>query len=263
LLEDEFGTDFFIRTRKGLELTEAGKALQSLIVPYLDQHDKIVSVINQIKGKNKSSVSIGMTNEKYDFVFPSDFFLTFMKQNPDINLNIMSFSDVVCQKSILEYSLNFGFAHGPIGFIDTNAFESFLCKKNKMILLVGQKHRLANRTSVKLHELKGEQAIVFNNDRFLVDACHKGKIDIGIHLSASEFAFANELCKSNHYICFGERSQDKQHELAGMEIEDMELYLETYLVINKSVFLTEGAKKFVEYTKKTFIRSGQAGDGTS
>ena len=247
LLEDELKTALFIRTKKGLILTEAGRTLQSLIIPYIDQHDKIVSAINQFKRKDKSNISIGLTNEMYNFVFPPDFFLTFIKQNPDISLNIMSFSDAVCQKSILEYSLNIGFAHAPI---NTNSFESFLCKKRKIVLLAGQKHRLANRTSIKLSELKDEQVILFNNDRFLTDICYRNKIDINIHLSASEFTLASELCKSNQYVCFA--AQDRERELVSIEIEDMEIYLEIYFIINKNT-LGEGAKKFIDYTKKTLM----------
>jgi DNA-binding transcriptional LysR family regulator len=45
LLEDEFGIALFIRTKKGLELTEAGKVLQSLIIPFIDQHDDIALTV--------------------------------------------------------------------------------------------------------------------------------------------------------------------------------------------------------------------------
>ena len=92
---------------------------------------------------------------------------------------------------------------------------------------------------------------MFNNDRFLTDICYRNEIDISIHLSASEFTLASELCKSNHYVCFA--SQDRRRELVSIEIEDIEIYLEIYFIINKNTFLDEGAKRFIDYAKKTLM----------
>jgi hypothetical protein len=92
--------------------------------------------------------------------------------------------------------------------------------------------------------------IVFNNDRYLIDICSRNKINISTHLSGSEFTLANELCRSNRYICFGEEAPRKNLDLVSIEIEDMEMYLRFYLIVNKNMLQDDAAKKFIGYAKK-------------
>jgi DNA-binding transcriptional LysR family regulator len=42
LLEDKFNVPLFVRTKQGIETTESGKVLEEAILPYINQHDKII-----------------------------------------------------------------------------------------------------------------------------------------------------------------------------------------------------------------------------
>jgi hypothetical protein len=95
---------------------------------------------------------------------------------------------------------------------------------------------------------------MFNHDRYLTDICHRNGIDISIHLSTSEFTLANELYESNRYASFGGKSARRKHlDIVSIEIEDVEIYIEFYLIVNKNIFQDEGAKKFIDYAKKTLM----------
>ena len=254
-LEYHLDAPLFYRTPHGVELTEFGIILQKVAKSYINQHDTIIDTIRQYKGKAKFCVSVGIMIGLNDYL-PSDFFKNFILEYPDIDLNIMSFTDNACQDSMLEYNIHVGFSNAPI---DTNYFDSIYNRRNKIRLMVGKKHRLAQYSSIKLKDIRGETVITLNSNMYpqilIADLCAKNGFKPKTFLHSSEHNLVYELCATNRIVSFWADAVDKHTEVVCVDIEDMDLYWECHLIVNKHSYISEAVEKFITYTQKRFLES--------
>jgi DNA-binding transcriptional LysR family regulator len=251
-LEDELEVSLFIRTHQGIELTEFGEFLNEAAKSYLNQYDYIMDTIKQLKEKTRFYVSIGIVNGIND-VLPLNFFKNFLDAHRNISLNLMSFSDDECQNQISDRKLQLGLSPAPV---DSNRFESRFCKRSKIDLIVGKGHRLSGRSSVKMQELKNEEVIIPNNNKYLIDICNRNKVGSIIHLKASETSLIYELCNTNRIVGFWADSIYRFPGLAHIQVEDIDLYREYHLIVNKYVNLSDAAEQFIAYAERELSRTG-------
>ena len=249
-LELELGVPLFFRTRRGIELTEFGSALEKEAKLYINQYDFILDTIEKLKKKTKSYISIGIVTGVNDSL-PLNFFKNFLDSNPDISLNLMSFTDDECQKAIVEQKFQLGLSPEPI---DNVHFESKANKKRKIALIAGKKHRFADCSSIKMNELKGEEVIILNNNKYLWDICTRNGVRSVIHLKASETSLIYDLCSTNRIVCFWASSIYRFPGLAHIQVEDVDLYREYHLLVNKHAYISGAAKQFIAYAEHEFTK---------
>jgi DNA-binding transcriptional LysR family regulator len=245
-LEEELEVPLFFRTRQGIVLTEFGSALESAAKSYINQHNYILDTIKQLKEKTRSYASIGIVNGLND-ILPLNFFKTFLDSHPDISLNLMSFTDDECQDGITEHQLQLGLSPAPV---DSTRFDSRFNKKSKLALITGKKHRLSGLSSIKMRDLKDEEVIILNNNKYLTDMCAVNGVRSIIHLKASEISLIYELCSTNRIAAFWADSIYRFPGLAHIEVENMDVYREYHLIVNKHVYISGAAEQFVEYAEK-------------
>jgi DNA-binding transcriptional LysR family regulator len=249
-LEEELEVPLFYRTRQGIVLTEFGAALEKAALSYINQHNYIIDTIRRLKEKTRAYISIGMVNGLND-VLPLNFFKTFLDAHQDISLNLMSFTDDECQKSIMENKMQIGLSPAPV---DSGRFESRFCKKSKVSLIAGKKHRLSRQSSITMRDLKGEELIILNDNKYLIDVCAMNGVKSIIRLKASEISLIYELCSTNRIAAFWVDSIYRFPGLAHMEIEDIAIYREYHLIVNKHVYISEAAEKFISYAEKELAK---------
>ena len=252
-LEDELEVPLFFRTRQGIELTEYGNVLEKAAKVYTDQHNYIKDTIRQLKEKNKSYISIGILNGIND-TLPLNFFKNFLDSHPDISLKLMSFTDDEFQNAIIEHKLQLGLCPEPI---DTNNFESIVNKKSKIALITGKKHRFSMFSSIKMQELKEEEVIIPNNNKYLLDLCTNIGVKSVIHLKASETSLIYDLCNTNRIVSFWASSIYRFPGLAHIQIEDIDVYRAYHLIVNKHTYVSGAVEEFITYTKEEFAKAEQ------
>jgi DNA-binding transcriptional LysR family regulator len=250
-LENELEVPLFFRTRQGVKLTEFGAALEKAAKSYITQHNHILDAIRQLREKTRTSVSIGIVDGLND-VLPLNFFRTFLDGHPDISLNLMSFADDECQDEIAEHRLQLGLSPAPV---DPSRFESRYCKKSRIGLIAGKRHRLAKRSSIKVRELKDEEVIILNSSRRLMEICARNGIRSVIHLKASETSLIYELCSTNRIVAFWADNIYRFPGLAHIAVENIDLYREYHLIVNREAFQSEAAQQFCAYAEKELARA--------
>jgi DNA-binding transcriptional LysR family regulator len=249
-MEEELDVPLFHRTAQGIELTEFGHALRSAAKSYINHHDDIVQTIRQLKEKTKTRVSVGMYNGIFN-MFPAEFFKTFILKHPELELNIMSFDDDNFQNSMLEHKIHIGFCSAPV---DTNLFDSIYNERSKFMLIAGKEHRLAKFSSIKFKALKDETLIVLNNhiypQPFIMDLCAQNGFKPAMLLNGAEMDLIHELCGTNQIVGLLPGPHRKQTGLVLIDIEDIDLYGEFHLIVNKHAYISEAAKQFIAYAKE-------------
>jgi DNA-binding transcriptional LysR family regulator len=254
-LENDLGVPLFIRNHRGLELTEFGAFLRKASESYINQHDYIIDALRQLKDASASHLSIGIAIGS-SMVLPPRFFSAFITENPDVKLEIKSFFEDTCLKSVREYNMDLALSPAPIDF---SAFDSIHHVRNKLFLAVGKTHPLAGVPSVQLRDLRDEAVISLNTHNhpqlLLTELCMRHGFKPKILLSGSENHIMQELCATGKFVSFFAAPLDEFPGLVRVDIEDMDLYWEGHLVLNKNTCVGKAVERFISYVQKTLGQS--------
>jgi DNA-binding transcriptional LysR family regulator len=247
-LEKELDLPLFERGHRGAALTEYGRALESAARAWTNQHEHILETLQSMKEKRDLRLSIGISHGN---LLLQDFLTGFIMQHPEIDLSVKTFSADVCQRQLLEQRIQIGFSFPPI---DANLFDSFLFQKIRLRLIIGKTHPLAKRKSIKLEELKNENVIHFTTNlypnSYVLELCRRSGVKIETQLDSFDYGLVASLCATGRYIGFGGKGVRILKDLAMIDIEDSNIYVEHYLVVNKLAFINEAAKTFIAYAKE-------------
>jgi DNA-binding transcriptional LysR family regulator len=251
-LEDELGVTLFERSRNGVELTEYGKVLEKAAKAWTSQHDYILETIKAMKEKSGSRLSVGIADSLI-WTFPRFFFSGFLRAHPEIDLSVKTTPSRNCQDYVLEQKLQLGITASPV---DPDKFDSFLLRRKKYYLLVGERHPLAGRNSVKQEELWGEQAITLfswlNQEDPVAEFCARHGIKTDTRLSYLDKNLIMELLETGRYVIFTDDTFLDRENFCFIEVENLEMYVEFYLIVNKRTFINSAAEFFIAWTREQY-----------
>src|SRR5262245_39950639 len=157
-LEEELGEPLFIRAKRGVKLSQAGKMALEFVERILDDAE---ALRERISGRERSPVGrVRVAAATQDFVhLLAPFLESFIDSNPGIDLafrttvsteqtvaDILNGAADVCFASLAVYSPNLQV---------TKLFE------DELSLIVSSDHRLAKKRIVTINELQGEKLILF------------------------------------------------------------------------------------------------------
>ena len=257
-LEEELGVTLFERSRNGVTLTEYGKVLEKAAKTWTNQHDYILETIKSMKENSGSRLSVGIA-DSFVRSFPRTFFSGFLNAHPEIDLSLRTIPSRNCQNYVLEQKLQLGITAPPI---DMEKFNSFLLRKKKFFLVVGKRHPLAGRCSVKLEELRGEEAIIryawLNHQEDPIGKfCAGNGIKTHTRLSYLNTNLITELLETGRYIIFLHELFGDKKKLCYIEVENVDICIEFYLIINKRAFINNAAELFIVWTREQFAQLAQ------
>ncbi|RTE10700.1 LysR family transcriptional regulator [Paenibacillus whitsoniae] len=164
-LEQELGTDLFIREGKHFRLTDAGSAILKYAGPILQLFESLQSELNDLNYLNQGSIRIGLPP-----MAGASFFPTVIKRFQDryrgIAITMIEEGAVKIEEGLIDGTLDVGVVISPI---KADIFDSFALIQDRLSLVVSPSHRLAGRDEVKLAELAEERFILFNRNFALHD----------------------------------------------------------------------------------------------
>jgi DNA-binding transcriptional LysR family regulator len=218
----------------------------------MDHHDQIVAEIRNLKIESASRVSLALP-DGYADMFPEGFFRDFLLRHPAKSLDIMSFPPDYLQESATKRAIALGFCNSPV---NTTFFEILHTWKHRLIIVAGERHPLANRSSIKLKELQGETLILLNNQRHpqpvLMDLCNRAGITRYAYLGVSDSRLYRELCSTNRFVSFWAGPVNVPG-LIGIEVDELkDICTEANFIRNKNVWLGDAAAAFIAWTEERF-----------
>ena len=226
-LEEELGVKLFKRRRNGVELTEYGNVLERAARASTKQHEYILETIKGMKEKSNSRLFLGIADSLVCFL-PSALFTGFLNTYPEVNLSIRTIDSRNCQKYILEHKFQIGITVPPV---DTEKFDFFELGKRKFFLIVGKHHRLAGKDSIKLDELRDEEAITCyyleNQEDCIGKFCVLNGINTNTRLNFLDKNLIMELLETGRYVFFGLKSIINGEDFHYIEVENAEIYMES------------------------------------
>jgi len=148
-LEDELGVKLFIRTPKGMSLTEDGTYL-------LPKAEQIVHIFSDVenhfieKAHGRQSLTVMFirgTVEKFAYKAIS----SFKQTHPDIDVKILVRIDSDCDEAVENGDADLALCAGPV---NTQKLDATLIYSGKNMLVVNKNHVLANRETICITDLK-------------------------------------------------------------------------------------------------------------
>lgn len=158
-LEDELGTPLFLRTPKGVELTEAGQA-------FLDDVPNVLTMLSrakeraQLAGKGLSGrLDVGIFGSGVLDVIPR-LLAQFHQERPDVEIGLRTMTKAEQIDALRERRITVGF-NRLVPPEDDLVIETVL--RERLVVALHTDHRLAKKRELSLRDLEDEPIILYPN----------------------------------------------------------------------------------------------------
>jgi len=156
-LENELGITLFQRTKRHVQLTEAGKLFVEEARLILAQANLAAQVATRINNGEAGQLVIGVAGPA-DAQFFIDILRLFGKRHPQVRIYVRNISTADQIQAVRERRLHAGFVTPPVDDPEL-AFEKVISRP--VVIALPRNHPLATRTKVPLRALAGESHVMF------------------------------------------------------------------------------------------------------
>jgi DNA-binding transcriptional LysR family regulator len=160
-LEQEFGTLLFTRQNKHLTLTRAGTVLLESANDLLASADNTVKTMKLLS--DHQAINLGVPPMLCSLFLPL-LYGDFLTQTPDFKLNIIEDDRSGLIRMLKEDKIQMAILPHQIPLEEQYKAKELI--ELETVCCVSRTHRLANKGSVKMEDLKGEPLILFKNSFF-------------------------------------------------------------------------------------------------
>lgn len=245
-LENELGVSLFEQAPTGLSPTVYGQYLYVQSVPYIKQHEHILTGIEELKSRNTMTITIRMSAGKCD-VLPPHFFTDFMALYPEIHIHFFSYSDDDCNRILRITNDGIGLCTSSK---ELEGYECIYSRKNRLFLIVGENHPFARRKTIRFQELKGQNLINIsfsNTQAAMRDRCASLGITPQSVLTVADRALSMDLVSKGHAVSFHAGDFYKKFPICRVDFEDFEDYLCQRIFVPKNKLDNPAVACFVQY----------------
>lgn len=157
-LEKELGEPLFIRTKRGVKLSPAGKTALEYAERILDEAQAMTERISGHERSPVGRVRAAAATQAFVHLF-AGLFESFMRHQPGIELSFRTtVSTEQTVNEILNGGIDVGFASLPVYSPALKVTQLF---EDELILIVGRTHSLAGKQTATVSEIEGERLILF------------------------------------------------------------------------------------------------------
>ena len=157
-LEEELGEPLFIRAKRGVKLSQAGKAALEHVQRILDETETLRERIGGRDGTPSGRVRAAAATQAFVHLF-AGLFEAFMRSHPGIEV---SFRTTVTTEQTIADILN---GAADVGFASLAVYSPALdvtkLFDDELLLVVARDHRLAKRSEATVADLDSERLILF------------------------------------------------------------------------------------------------------
>lgn len=149
-LEDELGTQLFIRNSHSIRLTEVGESILPFALRTIHEAGACADRVRDLQKMLTGTLNIGVTHSFSPILTES--VISFMKMYPGIKLNIVYKQMNELMELLAKREIDFVLAFKPVQSLPD--VESHILFQNSLSVIVGNNHPLASRDKVSVAELE-------------------------------------------------------------------------------------------------------------
>ena len=172
-LETELGTKLFNRTKRRVEITEAGTTLVNEGRHILGRFENVVRLMAKVNAGETGHIGIGFVSSA-DVVILTEILKSFTRDYPSVDVELLSMSSSEQVKAFLSGRIQVGLVRLPV---TDPRLTLELVKRERLIVAMPAHHRLAGLKQLPLRALKNETLILFPRTSnpgyydFIIKAC--------------------------------------------------------------------------------------------
>jgi len=160
-LEQELGVELFRRTKRRVELTEAGEAFLAEARQILAQVELGVRVAQRAGRGEIGRLVVGFEGSSTYDVIPISL-KSYRERFPEVDLVVYAMTTEEQIQALLEGRINIGFVVSPLS--DRRLTVEIILRES-LVLAIPENHPLATLSSVRVRDLEGEPFIMFQRHR--------------------------------------------------------------------------------------------------
>jgi DNA-binding transcriptional LysR family regulator len=249
-LENQYGVQLFVRTKKKLELTEAGKRLYQVATRIFGLVAEAEQVLVQAKELEAGLLRIGSTKQLVRYLLAKHI-SRFQRSFPRIQIQIHEGSSREMVRSVMENQIDFAIV-GRLDYDDKLQVIPFI--RDELVLLVAPGHHLCSKQVVRVEDLAAENLILReqgSGTRRLVErVLSKTEIMSTVYVESGNVDFIKELVAMGNGVTLiprmGVDYDVDKGSLAMIPLEGGAFVLDIDIVINKERPLSNADNAFLD-----------------
>ena len=156
ILEEEIGAELFIRTKRSVQLTEAGLFFKNEVQRMVQQMDEIVHRTAEIHRGEAGTLRIGHASSSMHSVLPQ-ILVTLRERFPNLKTLLIEASNRFEIEALRNRDIDLGFAPNMIVPPD---FESLVIYRENFVLILPESHPLSIDTFQSIAQVANENFII-------------------------------------------------------------------------------------------------------
>lgn len=254
LLEEELGTQLFVRNQHSVSLTESGKELLPLARKVLRGITDCYDRISDLKGLLCGELNIGLTYTLEPYV--REAMLSFMKSYPKVQVNAhyKNLPELLAKLRNCEIDMMLSMMPtSPHEFI-----ESVPLMEYRLSAIMRKNHPLANKEHLEFEDLKHQGLILPEKgirDRNALESyihAETGSLNIRSLVNDAN-AILNILQESNYIAILAENTIANRPSLCSVTIKALDMPIKVYAHFNKDTTHKHSADVFLEMFRNTSV----------
>lgn len=251
-LEEELGTQLFVRQSHSVTLTESGRELLPIARQVLRSVGQCYDRISDLKGLMCGELNIGLTYTLEPYVRPT--MLDFMKEHPQVQLNAHYKNLSELLKLLRSGDIDIMFSMMPTSpheFVDSIPLMSY-----RLAAIMRSTHPLSGRKELTFADLKPQRLILPEKglrDRNAIESyIHTPTGDLNVcSLVNDANAILHLLQDSNCISILAEHVVTGHPNLCSIPIQELTKPIQVYAHFNNQSAPKHSAEVFVEMFRKT------------
>lgn len=160
-LEQEIGIELFRRTKRRVELTDAGKVFLAETRQILSQVEQSVQLAQRANRGEIGRLIVGFEGSSTYDVIPMSL-KVYRERFPEVDLIVYAMTTEEQIQALLENRISIGFVVSPL---NDKKLTIEIILREALILAICESHSLVRRNEVRVKELEGESFIMFQRNR--------------------------------------------------------------------------------------------------
>ena len=251
-LEDSLGKELFIRSNRGVELTESGEIVLKYADNIIKTYNKMLFDLNEQQSKE---IKIEGEHTIATYCLPCAI-LNMKFKFSDHQYNLIAASSDEIEQDVLSDICEVGFTTCPVQAEDLNSEEVI---NEKVVLISPPAFDLPEK--VKLEEVLDYKFVVLKEDCIIKENFKEALADLGKDFSEIEVISRLDstealktLVRKGYGVAFvpynAVRDEFSAKEINVSRITDYNLDYDIYMINKKAEFLSEDVKEFIANFKK-------------
>lgn len=255
LLEEELGTQLFVRQHNTLTLTECGEELLPLAKQVLRGVTECHERIRCLQGLLCGELNVGLTYSLEPFMREAT--LCFMREYPKVQLNAhyKNHHELLRQLRNKEIDIILSMMpSSPHEFV-----ESIPLTRYRLAAIMRKSHVLAKRSSITFQDLLPHKLILPEKglrDRNAIESfIHKETGELNVRALVNDVnALMNIIQETNYISILNETSISNRPSLCSVLIEELKEPIQIYAHYNNLVSLKNSARRFIDILHNTALK---------